>query len=89
MTYSITIMIREEKNFNQIIMIKKKIRTAKCSKGGGQGGEEGGEGGGGGGREGGGEEDRQIRKEEKTKAFIKPPETLIIVIEGLQHSLNN
>lgn len=81
MTYSITITIREEKKFNQIIMIKKKIRTAKCSKGGGQGGE------GGGGREGG--EDRQIRKEEKTKAFIKPPETLIIVIEGLQHSLNN
>lgn len=85
MTYSITIMIREE-NFKQII-IKKKIRTAKCSKGGRQEGEQGGEGGGG--REGGGEEDRQIRKEEKTKAFIKPPETLIIVIEGLQHSLNN
>lgn len=32
MTYSITIMIREEKNFNQIIMIKKKNPNCKMLK---------------------------------------------------------
>lgn len=32
MTYSITIMIREEKNFNQIIMIKKKSELQNAQK---------------------------------------------------------